>query len=104
LGALALAWARAKLGDRDAGSTAVRQALAGFASGRSKLLLPFYRGLLAEIETEGRGAEAALAGIDEALALSAQTGEYWFEAEVHRIRGGDDAVKTLDRAYAGSVP
>ena len=87
LGALPLAWARAKLGDRDAGSAEFRQALADYASQGNKLLLPFYRGLLAEIEAERGGAEAALAGIDEALALAGETGEHWFDAGLHRIRG-----------------
>ena len=52
LGALQLAWARAKIGDRDAGSAELRQALAEYASQGNKILLPFYRGLLAEIEAE----------------------------------------------------
>ena len=43
--------------------------------------------MLAEIETEARGPEAALAGIDEALALAGETGEHWFDAGLHRIRG-----------------
>ena len=87
LGALPLAWARAKLGDRDAGSTELRQALADYASQGNKFYLPFYQGLLAEIEAERGGAEAALAGIDEALALAGETGEHWFDAGLHRIRG-----------------
>ena len=87
LGALPSAWARAKLGDRDAGSAELRQALADYASQGNKLYLPFYQGLLAEIEAEGGDAEAALAGIDEALALAGETGEHWFDAGLHRIRG-----------------
>ena len=86
-GALPFAWARAKLGDRDAGSAEFRQALAEYASQGNKLFLPFYRGLLAEIEAERGGAEAALAEIDEALALAGETGEHWFDAGLHRIRG-----------------
>ena len=87
LGALHSAWARAKIGDRDAGSAELRQALADYADQGNKSCLPFYRGLLAEIEAERGGAEAALAGIDEALALAGETGEHWFDAGLHRIRG-----------------
>ena len=87
LGALPLAWARAKLGDRDAGSAEFRQALAEYARQGNKFLLPFYRGLLAEIEAESEDADAALAGIDGALALAGETGEHWFDAGLHRIRG-----------------
>jgi predicted ATPase len=64
----------------------MRQALADYTSGANKLFLPLYQGLLAEIEAEGRGA-AALSGIDEALALAGETGEHWFDAGLHRIRG-----------------
>ena len=86
-GSLASAWGRSKLGDRDAGSTGLRQALAEYAGQGNKFLLPLFQGLLAEIEAEGRGAEAALAGIDGALALAGETGEHWFDAGLHRIRG-----------------
>jgi predicted ATPase len=87
LGTLTSAWAHAKLGDRDSGSAELRQALAEYASPGNKLTLPFYRGLLAEIDSEGEDAEAALAEIDEALALAGETGEHWFDAALHRIRG-----------------
>ena len=86
-GALPLAWARAKLGDRDSGSAEFRQPLAEYAGHGNKLNLPFDQGLLAEIETEGRGAEAAMAAIDEALTLAVETGQHWFDAALHRIRG-----------------
>ena len=86
-GALQLACARAKIGDSNGGLTALRQALADYTRQGNKLLLPFYKGLLAETEAEGEGAQAALAGIDEALALAGETGEHWFDAGLHRIRG-----------------
>ena len=85
--ALPLAWAHAKRADRDANSTEFRQAVADYASGGNRLFLPSYQGLLAEIEAEGGGAEAALAGVDGALTLAAETGEHWFDAALHRIRG-----------------
>jgi predicted ATPase len=86
-GALPFAWACAKLGDWYAGSAEFRQALADYASKGNRLFLPFYRGLLAEIEAEGADAEAALAEINGALALAVETGEHWFDAGLHRIRG-----------------
>jgi predicted ATPase len=86
-GAAHSGWARAKLGDCDAGSAGLRQALADWESQGCKLALPFTHVLLAEIEAEERGSEAALAGIDEALPLAGETGEHWFDAGLHRIRG-----------------
>jgi predicted ATPase len=87
LAALPLAWARAKLGDRDSGSAGLRQALTEYSSKGNKLHLPFYQGLLAELEAEGQRVEAALADVDRALALAGETGEHWFDAGLHRIRG-----------------
>ncbi len=86
-GLLASAWARAKLGDPDTGARAVREALADYAGQGNKFLLPLFQGLLAEIEAERDHAETALAGIDGALALADETGEHWYDAELHRIRG-----------------
>ncbi|MGB7097321.1 MAG: hypothetical protein WBD95_00940, partial [Xanthobacteraceae bacterium] len=84
--ALPLAWACAKLGDRGAGAAEFRQALADYISGGNRLFLPFYQGLLAEIEAGG-DAEAALAEVDGALTLAGETGEHWFDVALHRIRG-----------------
>ena len=87
LAELNLAWARAKLGDRNADPTELRQAVGAYAGQGNKLQLPFYQGLVAEIEAERGEVEAALAGIDEALSLAGETGEHWFDAGLHRIRG-----------------
>jgi class 3 adenylate cyclase/predicted ATPase len=86
-GALTSAWARAKLDDHVAGSAEFRQALAEHARQGNKFQTPFYQALLAEIEAEGGAAESALAGVDEALALAGETGEHWFDARLHSIRG-----------------
>jgi hypothetical protein len=42
--------ARARLGEHEAGTADFRQALAAIAGGGSKLGVPFYEGLLAELE------------------------------------------------------
>ena len=49
-------------------------------------MVPFFQGLLAEIEAQG-DAEGALSRVDEALALAAETGERWSDAFLHRCRG-----------------
>ena len=49
--------------------------------------MPFFEGLLAEIEAEADGAEGALTRISEALMLSTETGEHWTDAFLYRIRG-----------------
>jgi predicted ATPase len=51
-----------------------------------KVAVPFYQGLLAEIEADG-DAQGALSPIDEALALAGETGEHRTDAFLHRLRG-----------------
>src|SRR5262249_10941077 len=74
IGAVQSAWASARLDDRETGATELRQALAAFTGLGNKLSVPFYQGLLAEIEAQG-DAGGALSRIDEALALAGETGE-----------------------------
>ena len=52
----------------------------------NRLFVPFFQGLLAEIEAQD-DAEGALTRIDEALALAPETGERWSDAFLHRLRG-----------------
>jgi predicted ATPase len=65
----------------------LREALAAYISQGYKGNVLLYQGLLAELEAEGQDAEAALARIDEALALASETGERWTDAFLHCIRG-----------------
>jgi predicted ATPase len=80
------AWASARLDDRKTGATALRQALAAYIDQGNKLSVPFYQGLLAEIEAQD-DAEGTLTRIDEALALAGETGEHSSDAFLHRLRG-----------------
>jgi predicted ATPase len=86
VGALQSAWASARLDGRDTGAMQLRQALAAYANQGNKLFVPFFQGLLAEVEAPG-DTEGALTRIDEALALAGETGEYWSDAFLHRCRG-----------------
>jgi predicted ATPase len=80
-------WARARLGDRESGMTGLREALAAFLGQGSKLAVPLFQGLLAELEAEGQDADGALQRIAEALALASETDMHWTDAMLHRIRG-----------------
>jgi class 3 adenylate cyclase/predicted ATPase len=80
-------WARARLGKPNEGVAEFRAAIAAFASEGNRFYLPFYQGLLAEIEAEVENANASLVRIDAALDLANQTGEHWTDAFLHRIRG-----------------
>ena len=86
LGALQSAWASARLDGRETRAMELRQALAAYTDQGNKLRVPFFQGLLAEIEVQD-DAEGALIRIDEALALAGETGEHWSDAFLHRLRG-----------------
>jgi hypothetical protein len=58
-GALQSAWASARLDGCETAATELRQALAAYTDQGNKVFLPFFQGLLAEIEREG-DAEGAL--------------------------------------------
>ena len=77
-------WARARLGERQSGMMGLREALAVYPG---KMHMPFFQGLLAELEAESDDADGALRRIDEALTLANETGEHWTDALLHRIRG-----------------
>ena len=86
MGAVSSAWARARLGDREAVAE-LRHSVSTFTQQGNKLWVPIYQGLLAELEAEGGSTEEALVRIDEGLALAQQTGEHRTDAPLHRIRG-----------------
>ncbi len=99
MGALESAWASARLDGRETGATGLRQALAAITDQGIRVAVPFYQGLLAEIEAEGDAA-GALTRIDEALALAGETGEHWSDAFLHRLRG----EILLKRSPANTAP
>jgi len=86
LGALQSAWTSARLDSRETGATALRRVLAAYTNQGNKYFVPFYQGLLAEIEAQG-DAEGPLIQIDEPLALAGETGEHWSDAFLHHLRG-----------------
>ena len=80
-------WAVASRGALEEGLAAMRQGLAAKQATGSRLKVPYYLGLMADLlGRAGRGGEG-LALLDEALARVEASGERWFEAELHRLRG-----------------
>jgi adenylate cyclase len=99
-GALHSAWASARLDGRGIGATELRQALTAYTDQGNKVSVPFYQGLLAEIEAQD-DAEGALTRIEQALSLAGETGEHWSDAFLHRL-GGEILLK-LDRANTATA-
>jgi predicted ATPase len=79
-------WARWCAGDGD-GEAGMREGLALWHEMHYRLFEPLTGTLLAECEAEAGRVEVGLATLDAQLAAIEQTGERWFDAEVHRVRG-----------------
>jgi predicted ATPase len=86
LGRVCAGLAQLRFNEADSGFADVRQALRSYTDQGNKLWAPLYLGLLAAAEANEE-VDTALRRIDEALALAAETGEYWTDAFLHRIRG-----------------
>jgi class 3 adenylate cyclase/predicted ATPase len=84
-GKLLSAAARGQLANPVAGAVALRQALAAHFDQGGKLNARFYKGLLAQLESEA-DAQSALAIIDEAFAQP-DPAERWDLGFMHRLRG-----------------
>ena len=60
-------YARACLGDRDAGLVELREGLTAHTEQGNRAWVPYYQGLLAKLEGDGQDFDGALRRIDEAL-------------------------------------
>ena len=80
-------WAVARRGALAEGIDMMRVGLAAKRATGSRLKIPYYQGLMASLLSRaGHGLEA-LPLLEDAFTQIAVTGERWFEAELHRIRG-----------------
>lgn len=89
-------WARVEEGELEPGIADLRNGLAAWRATGAGLHVPYLLALLGEaLGKTGEGTQGAdLVG--EGLALVEQTGERWFEAELHRLRG--ELLLALPRA------
>ena len=83
------------------GAPALRRALANYLNQGNKLFAPLFHGLLADLEAETNGLDAALTLIDEGLGFSEETSERFSDSRhLHRLRG--DIL--LKRDFANPAP
>jgi DNA-binding SARP family transcriptional activator/predicted ATPase len=61
-------------------------AIESFKATGARLRLPYYLALLADAHLRSGTAERGLAFVEEALSLSRETSERWWDAELHRLR------------------
>jgi predicted ATPase len=80
-------WALVSQGQREEGMAQMRHGLAAIQATGAELRQPYYLALLAEVCSQTDRAEEGLAILAEALAGAHKHGEYWREAELHRLKG-----------------
>ncbi len=98
--ALSSAWARGRLYDPAAAAAEFRRELAACSDQGATINMAFFQALLAQLETDTMGAEAALKRIDDAMALAGQGDNCCYLAFIHRLRG----EILLKRDPSNSVP
>jgi predicted ATPase len=84
---MAHAWAVAAHGQADAGLAQMRQGLAVEQAAGAEVTRPYFLARLAETYAQHGQPEAGLTAITEGLAMTRMFGEYWHEAELHRLHG-----------------
>jgi len=80
-------WALAYQGQAQEGSEQITQGLSAFRATGAEQLRPYCLSLLAEMHGIRGEPEEGLALLTEALTLVDKTGERWYEAELHRLKG-----------------
>jgi adenylate cyclase len=87
LGEFQLAWFDSVACDRPQGIARMQRALADFRATGSSLMTSWVLAVIAQAQGDFGHFEEALVAIDEALEVIEDTGERFFEAEVHRSKG-----------------
>jgi tetratricopeptide (TPR) repeat protein len=86
-GTILAGWAEARLGQWDTGAARIRQGIAAFLANGAAMMHPYFLGLVAEALDAGGQVDEGLDILARALMMVAETGEHYFEAELHRLRG-----------------
>jgi predicted ATPase len=80
-------WALAVQGHGEEGMAQIRQGMTAYRATGAELEWPYWLALLAEAYGKAGQAEEGLGRLDEALTTVYHTGEHWWEAELHRLKG-----------------
>jgi DNA-binding winged helix-turn-helix (wHTH) protein/predicted ATPase len=80
-------WALLGRGGDEHAAAQMREGIATWRSTGAKLMLPHFFALLSEACVPTAGDDCGLQLLDQALLLCASTGERFYEAEIHRLRG-----------------
>ena len=86
-GAMMCGWALAHQGEAREGIAQINQGLTAFRATGAEILRPYCLALLSEAHGILGEPEAGLTALAEVLTLVDKTGECWYEAELHRLKG-----------------
>ena len=81
------AWAAVAQGNAEEGTIRLRRELAVYESTGARVWRPLFLGLFADALAKTKRLDEAFAAVNEGLTLARSTGEFYFEAELHRIKG-----------------
>jgi class 3 adenylate cyclase/predicted ATPase len=86
-GEACVGWARARGGDLEGGTAAIRRSRAILTEQGGLAFAPFFAGLLAGLEAEAGRLDAASTLVEETLTKAAQTGSHFSDSVLMRLRG-----------------
>jgi hypothetical protein len=84
-----LGWAEAQAGGiyLSKGIDRIRDGLATLHNAGTKMFRPHFLTVLAELQMRAGACDDAFAAVEEAFAVISETGEIYYEPEIHRVRG-----------------
>jgi tetratricopeptide (TPR) repeat protein len=86
-GTILAGWVDARLDQWGRGAARIREGIAAFLANGAAMMHPYFLGLLAEtLEASGQH-EEGLDVLARALAIVEESGEHYYEPELHRLRG-----------------
>jgi DNA-binding SARP family transcriptional activator len=95
-------WARCRLGDLDAGEVLLREGLTGLRAAGSRILEPFFLGLLADVQHRSGRSRDAEATVRRAQARAEEVDEHLWDEQLRRLsqllRGGNRSDQTPTRS------
>jgi class 3 adenylate cyclase/predicted ATPase len=95
-------WALGHLGQLDQGLALMHQALATLEAIGSNLFTPMWLSMLAELYDLSGQTDEALTAVDDGLAFLEETGERFYEPELHRLKGQLILTRDGDATAAGA--
>lgn len=86
-GTILAGWAEAQRGHWESGAARIRQGIEAYLANGAAMMHPYFLGLLSEALDAGGQIEPGLEALSRALSIVQETGESYYEAELHRQRG-----------------